>query len=1151
MCADIYFGVIILELGTLTQFFKADLSDFNRGLSEYERGMARAESRGREHGKAIGLSERSMKGFNRELRDAGRQAERTTGYIGELTRKILGLKNTDKLNLSNILGSGLSGGVLAVTGGNLAASAITTIIGGVTSAMTSGIKLGFDYRRMQEEVALGFTQILKDGKAAKDFMGQLAAFERESPMDLPGVYTGAQRLLAMGFNAKQVIPILRAAGDAAAGAGKTGAEAAQKIDSITLALGQMWNKGKVSAEEMSRQLVEAGIPAWRYLADEIARTDSKLGNLTEEKRISKVQEMAEHGLLNARTAVAVILRGIDKDFGGLGKEISEKTASGIETNLGTALSRQLGTASGPAFERYKQVLGLMLQGVNSEAADRLVGGVSTGTSRLFDSMENTVKAVMSGDINALGLNVAAGLAQGINEGTKGVMGAAANMGHDAITATADAIGARSPAKEFIKLGLFAAEGFYLGLQEGMRKPFPPEIEKLILENAKRTGLSADLIRAVIMQESRGRVDAVSPKGAKGLMQLMDGTARRYSVNDPFDPAQNIEGGTRYLADLLDKFAGDVRLALAAYNAGEGAVEKYHGIPPYKETQKYIQSIMASLSRTQSDNLVPVSVMPSSDTERHAPPSKFPPAWQIVPEEAVGTSGITDDLFSLFEGVQSGELQGRANRINKQKSTKDALVLTADDIRLMEDFFQRRIGAEEAYNLTVEKKTELAEEYLAYLKEELRVREAIAASQRIVASIPTVDYIPDIDFSKINPSFDALKRAHSEIIDTERSANELSINYVPRALRALQLPALETASAFENLPPLIKKAQDAAEMAEARTKDAVENLSKDTEGIISDSLLDLMRGKGVTAGKNFALGFLESVQRGIANSFAQKINDALFGDGDKNKGLIGGVFEKLFGNILGVKNDSSPDAVIADNTRATIENTLALRSHAGLGSLTDLLSSDSLHKKISGLQSKFLNKDGPVSTEAADLSKIAPSLTDSINETIERTGKDIEATIANQGNATNNSIHQLESTMERLLTPHEQSFLGGLLNAVISGAISGAIGSMGDGGGGSADEGPNTGRPTSPPTLKNFGGPRALGGPVEAGTLYEVNENGTEYFKPDVDGQIIPLGSPQAQQGGNTTINHINVTVPKPRGSSFNQKRGHRDLAESIAGVLSR
>lgn len=115
---------------------------------------------------------------------------------------------------------------------------------------------------------------------------------------------------------------------------------------------------------------------------------------------------------------------------------------------------------------------------------------------------------------------------------------------------------------------------------------------LIAANARRYGLSPGLLHAVIRAESAYNPDAVSPAGAQGMMQLMPGTAARYKVSDSFNPVENVRGGAAYLRDLLDMFDQDLRLALAGYNAGEGAVKKYgRKIPPYAETQAYVRKVL--------------------------------------------------------------------------------------------------------------------------------------------------------------------------------------------------------------------------------------------------------------------------------------------------------------------------------------------------------------------------------------------------------------------------------------------------------------------------------------------------------------------------------------------------------------------------------
>lgn len=124
------------------------------------------------------------------------------------------------------------------------------------------------------------------------------------------------------------------------------------------------------------------------------------------------------------------------------------------------------------------------------------------------------------------------------------------------------------------------------------KPSPTAIRQMVDRVAAKVGLDSKLAHAVVRTESNYEPLAVSKKGAMGLMQLMPVLIRTYDLLDPFDPERNLEAGMRHLRRLLGRF--DLRRALAAYNAGEGSVARYGGIPPYRETQQYVARIMASL-----------------------------------------------------------------------------------------------------------------------------------------------------------------------------------------------------------------------------------------------------------------------------------------------------------------------------------------------------------------------------------------------------------------------------------------------------------------------------------------------------------------------------------------------------------------------------
>jgi soluble lytic murein transglycosylase-like protein len=167
-------------------------------------------------------------------------------------------------------------------------------------------------------------------------------------------------------------------------------------------------------------------------------------------------------------------------------------------------------------------------------------------------------------------------------------------------------GAASPeaAGQFASLVAAALErareqGFISGSPLDARSPnpvAPAAIEQLVDQNAATWQVDPALIKAVIANESAFDANATSRAGAMGLMQLMPETASKLGVANAYNPAQNVAGGTRYLKGLLQRFNGDLRLAIAAYNAGPQAVDKHGGIPPYAETQNYVTSVLGSYAR---------------------------------------------------------------------------------------------------------------------------------------------------------------------------------------------------------------------------------------------------------------------------------------------------------------------------------------------------------------------------------------------------------------------------------------------------------------------------------------------------------------------------------------------------------------------------
>jgi hypothetical protein len=162
----------------------------------------------------------------------------------------------------------------------------------------------------------------------------------------------------------------------------------------------------------------------------------------------------------------------------------------------------------------------------------------------------------------------------------------------------------------------------------------PKVDSYIVESSVRHGVDPVLIYSIMHRESAFKKMAMSYKGARGLMQLMPATAARFGVRNIFDPEQNIEAGTRYMRWLLNRFKGDVGLALAGYNAGEGAVDKYWGVPPYRETQEYVKRITERYA-----------LMRNPQTARRAPNvAKMPDVNSLASNATVQTPTTATPLY---------------------------------------------------------------------------------------------------------------------------------------------------------------------------------------------------------------------------------------------------------------------------------------------------------------------------------------------------------------------------------------------------------------------------------------------------------------------------------------------------------------------------
>ncbi|WP_336936194.1 lytic transglycosylase domain-containing protein [Acinetobacter beijerinckii] len=175
-------------------------------------------------------------------------------------------------------------------------------------------------------------------------------------------------------------------------------------------------------------------------------------------------------------------------------------------------------------------------------------------------------------------------------------------------------------------------------------------DQLIRQAAQRHGISEGLIKAVMHTESGFNINARSPVGAQGLMQLMPATARRFNVSNAYDPEQNIFAGARYLSWLIKRFNGDTRLAIAAYNAGEGNVDKYGGIPPFRETQDYVRRVTSRYQNLYASGLSSISDSKTSNTQVIAQSANYNPPNNNPVETTSAPKQYNRQIITLADGT---------------------------------------------------------------------------------------------------------------------------------------------------------------------------------------------------------------------------------------------------------------------------------------------------------------------------------------------------------------------------------------------------------------------------------------------------------------------------------------------------------------------
>lgn len=846
---------------------------------------------------------------DRAARDAAAAYEKHLGH-GLFSR--LGRAATDafkrNFSLSGMLGGGgdgggggggILGGAASVLGGNI----LTSVLGGITSQITGAVKTGFDYNKTKEQTLLGFEIKLKGRKEAEDFFRQIESFAARAPQELGQVLESTQRLMS-AFKPDQALQALSAITDAVAFQGKVGGEAQESINGIGTALSQVLYKNKLSAEEMM-QLAERQINGYKYLAAEIAKTDQAFAALTDEEQQGRVQEMAQKGLLNAKTAVAVIIRGMQAEFGGTAERIAKETAAGMESNISDSLNRTAGIASQSAFERYKQFLGKVNNLLQTGAAERIAGGVSATTGAIFDGMEKTLNAVMTGNLGQLGLDAVNSAAGGVRQGAKAVYDAGAEAGGQLEKGWRDRLDQHSPSAVMQRLGFEAGASLLTGFVQGATRQGESVAEYFKrLAQDPRIRAWFEVLRQVEgggprtvvggrqfpegLREHPGSIGmgVMGPKGwstAAGNWQITQTNWRRLApslglnnfsdVNQQMIAALALFGEKGGIPALL---SGDLTGALRASQPWAGSpLSTLPGRKPLNAEQ-FIARYQQQLGGAAAGGAVPVVIQNL-------------PTLQDFFGQFVG-KGYTPGIalgHNVPDRPASGDLTGGVGYFAEDFNPRGFAEKLYALQKSMPGGGRTTVAAQADWQHTV---SMMAEEFhisrAVMLKIQDMVAQRLEEERQQLASLQSASAgnFPNITPEQARHAVEIATRGTGEI---KQETAELATTVVPQALASVQLVAKETGDAFTDLPPLVKASGKEIE------RDMTQ-LARTISGMLGGVLQSVLRGQWRDGLRGLRDDFLSWTVSMAQDWFESRIFKALSGGG----GGGGGAGSYLTGGFAG-------------------------------------------------------------------------------------------------------------------------------------------------------------------------------------------------------------------------------------------------------------
>jgi tape measure domain-containing protein len=555
-----------VSAGKSTNTFTGELDKGSKSSDQYKSKLEQAGSAVQIYEGKADKAGKITKGFKGDLDQAGRSTQKVTGDLHSLnstslngiTERIRSLKS----GLSDIGGGGLIGSALSVASGNLISSAISKLGG----AIGGFVKQGIDFDDLKERALITFETISGSADGAKQHLADLIDFGTRTPFRAEQLIELSTRLQGVGFNAKEVIPMLTSVGDAVAGLGND----PEKLESIVNALSRMKTEGRASGEAI-RSLAIAGVPAYKMLAEAAGVS------------VSKIRKLAEENKIDADKAIEVIVAGMERKFPAMMKKV-EGTYSALLSNLQDTTQQKAGQIFEPLFDESKKALTVGIKALDSGTFNMMAKGAAGIQSVFFGGLNSTMNALATGDFlglaESIGEQLPAGLKEGILNGAGAALNTVTDFAGSAIDAAEKRLGVQSPSREFIRIGEMCGLGFSIGFDLSLQQ----ETTKIIARVGDTLDKLADRFKVSVeslMQANPALVEKLRQQDERLPVSMADLSAgdeiyipsvRSSSRNKAPRRSGALAGGTGgSLRDMLEQASNDprVRALFEALRIAEG------------------------------------------------------------------------------------------------------------------------------------------------------------------------------------------------------------------------------------------------------------------------------------------------------------------------------------------------------------------------------------------------------------------------------------------------------------------------------------------------------------------------------------------------------------------------------------------------------